>query len=511
VDFWLKSHIERVLEPLFRLAAADDVTGMARGIAYQLIEGLGVLERQKVAEEIKGLDQASRATLRKYGVRFGAYHIFLPVLLKPGARVLATQLWALKHENGPETKGAEAVLELAGSGRTSIAADKDCARVLFRVAGYRICGARAVRVDILERLADLIRSALAWRAGAAGAKPPGAVDGFGFAVTVSMTSLAGCAGEDFASILQSLGYQMEKRPRPPAPVAEPASDLSAEAAGTAELPSSEQIAIRLDASASGGEEIRADPPSALNDLPNVGAEISEPGPSGTESATLAPAAPEPSQAPVAENVNGADETAPSQSAGIATTQDGALELIEVWRPVRRGGQRNARREHSSRRRQRAERPEMPSRPVPANHELGVDDSAIATEPATAAATATEVALSPENDGVASAHARRKGHRRRDHAPAEAPEGTAQRRSPRRARRAPKETTEPIDRGTPSVVAERPRREPRGDRPDRDPALRAKYIKGKGAWGASREPDPDSPFAKLAKLKEQLEANAKSSR
>ena len=51
------------MAPLFSLTAADDVTGMARGIAFQLVEALGVLERQKVAEEVKGLDQPSRATL----------------------------------------------------------------------------------------------------------------------------------------------------------------------------------------------------------------------------------------------------------------------------------------------------------------------------------------------------------------------------------------------------------------------------------------------------------------
>ena len=87
------------MAPLFSLAAADDVTGMARGIAFQLVEALGVLERQKVAEEVKGLDQPARATLRKYGVRFGAYHIYLPTLLKPAPRSLATQLWAIKHES----------------------------------------------------------------------------------------------------------------------------------------------------------------------------------------------------------------------------------------------------------------------------------------------------------------------------------------------------------------------------------------------------------------------------
>ena len=205
-----------LLEPLFRLAAAEDVTGIARGVAFQLCEALGVLDRQKVADEVKGLDQAARATLRKYGVRFGAYHIYVPALLKPAPRVLATQLWALKH-GGPETKGLEAIEQLAASGRTSIAADKDIAKVLYRIAGYRVCGERAVRVDILERLADLIRPALAWRAGAPGAKPPGAIDGFGFTVTVGMTSLAGCSGEDFASVLRSLGYRMEKRPKPAEP------------------------------------------------------------------------------------------------------------------------------------------------------------------------------------------------------------------------------------------------------------------------------------------------------
>ena len=32
-----------------------------------------------------------------------------------------------------------------------------------------------------------------------------------------MTSLTGASGEDFASILRSLGYRMEKRLKPPEP------------------------------------------------------------------------------------------------------------------------------------------------------------------------------------------------------------------------------------------------------------------------------------------------------
>ena len=98
--------------PLFALAAAEDVTGIARGVAFQLIEAIGVLERQKVAEEVKGLDQPSRATLRKYGVRFGAYHLYLPALLKPAPRSLAAQLWALKH-GSPDDKGLDELQRLA--------------------------------------------------------------------------------------------------------------------------------------------------------------------------------------------------------------------------------------------------------------------------------------------------------------------------------------------------------------------------------------------------------------
>src|SRR2546430_5169020 len=108
LDLWLKTHIEKFLGPLFQLAAAEDITGIARGIAFQLSEGLGVLERQKVAEDVKGLDQPSRASLRKYGVRFGAYHIYLPLLLKPAPPLLVAQLFTLKH-HGQEAKGLEPV------------------------------------------------------------------------------------------------------------------------------------------------------------------------------------------------------------------------------------------------------------------------------------------------------------------------------------------------------------------------------------------------------------------
>jgi ATP-dependent RNA helicase SUPV3L1/SUV3 len=213
IERWLDAHIEKLLGALNALTKAEEVTGVARGVAFQLVESLGVLDREQVADEVKGLDQEARGHLRKHGVRFGAYHIYIPALLKPAPRQLALTLWALKH-GGLSQKGMSELPTLAASGRTSIPNDKEIPKSLYRAVGYRVAGTRAVRVDILERLADLIRPAIAWKPGGPGEKPAGAIDGFGFTVSVGMTSLVGCAGEDFASILKALGYRMDRRPAP---------------------------------------------------------------------------------------------------------------------------------------------------------------------------------------------------------------------------------------------------------------------------------------------------------
>src|SRR5579863_2584929 len=248
LERWLKSHIERLLAPLFELSAATDVTGIARGVAFQMVEALGVLDRQKVAEDVKGLQQPERATLRKYGVRFGAYNIYIPALLKPAPRALAVQLWELSH-GGDESKNLVDLLHLAGSGRTSIPVNKEIDPDLYRTAGYRVCGERAVRVDILERLADLIRPALSWREGAPGQKPAAAFPGGGFTVVNGMTSLIGASGEDFASVLRSLGYRMERRPKPPEPALAPAP---AEAASPA-AEQAPELTVAEDAPAAGAD------------------------------------------------------------------------------------------------------------------------------------------------------------------------------------------------------------------------------------------------------------------
>ena len=211
LDLWLKAHIKKFLSPLFELESGESLTGLGRGLAYQLAENLGVMERSSVANDVKALDQTSRADLRKLGMRFGSYHIYVPLLLKPAARALCAQLWMLK-QNTVEAKGLDDIVHMSSSGRTSFPADETLPKDLYRAAGFRVCGPRAVRVDILERLADLIRPAVSFKLGLSGGEAPaGAAEGDGFTVTVNMTSLVGCSGADFGELLKSLGYRSETK------------------------------------------------------------------------------------------------------------------------------------------------------------------------------------------------------------------------------------------------------------------------------------------------------------
>ncbi len=231
---WLRHHINTVLEPVMSLEAPADVEGTARGVAYQLYENLGLLPRHAVADDVKGLDQDVRGKLRKLGIKFGAYHIYLPLSLKPAPRELALILFALKN-GGIRQPGVTDIPHIVLSGRTSFLVDPEVDARLYEVAGFKVAGKRAVRVDILERLADIIRPLIALDAGRpyAGELPVGAAEGNGFRVTVEMTSLLGCSGEDFSSILTSLGYRVRRTPK----VA--AAAVSAEA--SAEAPALEAV------------------------------------------------------------------------------------------------------------------------------------------------------------------------------------------------------------------------------------------------------------------------------
>ena len=242
LNLWLRHAVNTQLESVIALSEPADLEGVARGLAFRLYENLGILPRQAVAEDVKGLDQDVRAKLRKHGIKFGAYHIYLPLSLKPAPRELAIVLYALKH-GGIRQPGVTDLPHIVLSGRTSFLIDPEVSPRLYEVAGFKVAGKRAVRVDILERLADIIRPLIAYdpkRASGPAPAPVGAAEGNGFRVTVEMTSLLGCSGEDFASILSSLGYRLRRVPKPPvAAEAAEAAPASATPEAAAETPTLE--------------------------------------------------------------------------------------------------------------------------------------------------------------------------------------------------------------------------------------------------------------------------------
>ncbi|HVW93384.1 MAG TPA: helicase-related protein [Devosia sp.] len=486
---WLRHHINTQLESVITLAEPPDLEGAARGLAYRLYEHLGILPRQAVADEVKALDQDVRAKMRKLGIKFGAYHIYLPLSLKPAPRELALILYALKH-GGVRQPGVSELPHIVLSGRTSFLIDPEVNTRLYEIAGFKVAGKRAVRVDILERLADIIRPLIAFDPrNATGAVPAGAAEGNGFRVTVEMTSLLGCSGEDFASILNSLGYRMRRVPKPAPPPAEPpveAASEAAEAAATAEAapaePAAEPQAAAQEAEAAALElATDADVPviAALdgapeNEVVDAAVELREAGvtpPISAEAASeaaaaeaapageSAPAEAVPAEAPAAEAV-------PVEAAADAAPAEPEFE--EIWSPAgRRPDHRHERHEGRGHRRRDAAA-------APAAAEGG---PAEAQEP------------------------RRHGQNRGRNA-----EQNGRRPDRNEAPRGPRPEGQEGRQGRPRFDREQNGRPDREDRPRGGKPFDKGQQRNFGAKpdkGSRREPayDPDSPFAALAVLRD----------
>ena len=379
-----------------------------------------------------------------------------------------------------------------------------------------------------------------------------------------MTSLTGSAGEDFASILRALGYRMERRPAPPpkpaaieaivetAPPDVAASEISPPEISSPEASSPESAAADaiapepVTATETGGiadiavADIANDAPPAAEEkaassatlLPNVAfSSVSSENEAAAVEANVIDVLPDPAasteaatsevpatKAPATEapQVEAAAETttesvavddvaAADAGTAVATAPDAIAvpEMVDVWRP---GGRSEERRPRHDRSRHR--------------HHGHQDRPQEGVQPAAAAVEAT--------DG---AKRERHGRGRRDRGnDFRKPRGDA-----------PVETAAAPAEGAPV-------REPRDDkgRPSRErfagKGREADKYKGKSGGGRDhggrdkggrdkreggpshrqfattapprereRPVDPNSPFAKLAALKEQLTANRKDQR
>ena len=178
-------------EPLLALKNDETLTGAAKGFAYRMAEGFGIIPRAEIADDVKALDQDARGALRKHGVRFGQFTVFMPLLLKPAPTRLRLVLWSL-------SKGLSEFPESPPPGLVTVPAVKDAAAGYYAMAGYRAAGERAIRIDMLERLADMLRDQDSRG---------------GFEANPDMLSITGTTLEQFADLMGGLGYKAEKGER----------------------------------------------------------------------------------------------------------------------------------------------------------------------------------------------------------------------------------------------------------------------------------------------------------
>jgi ATP-dependent RNA helicase SUPV3L1/SUV3 len=191
LQHFIDRKIAALFEPLLLLSRDEALTGLARGFAFRMVEALGILPRADVADDVKALDQDARGALRKHGVRFGQFTVFLPLLLKPAPTRLRLVLWSLHRD-------LQEFPESPPPGLVTVPADASAPDGYHSMCGYRAAGARAIRIDMLERLADMLR----------------AEDSRGgFEAKADMLSITGMTLAQFSDLMAGLGYVVDKGER----------------------------------------------------------------------------------------------------------------------------------------------------------------------------------------------------------------------------------------------------------------------------------------------------------
>jgi len=190
---WVRARIGARLGPLLALRDAADIKtgsdgalpGDARGVAHQLAENFGSLDRAALMLPEK-LGPLLRA-LRPFGVWFGRRSVYLPRLLRPDAAALLTLLWGVwsKKEVPPAPPAP---------GLTSFEIDAGTDASPLQPAGFSVMGGRAIRFDMLERLEDELEKALA---AGTGAEP----------LLTRIVSLLGSGKDEARAVLAALGWR----------------------------------------------------------------------------------------------------------------------------------------------------------------------------------------------------------------------------------------------------------------------------------------------------------------
>jgi len=242
---WVETRIRLGLSELMDARATAELPAGARGIIFQLCEGLGVLARRPIEEQLTQLNEEDRKALARLGVRVGVFSLYFPSMLKPVPIRLRAGLWMVANNR-------ENIPPLPAEGRTSMDLPQGVPRDFYATIGYLPLGDHAIRADMVERLAAMARHAVRESREAARRAPPqqqqqqkkpDAVPTEGAAAAAPSTDEI----SEWAIVAAAFG---ESEPTPAAPVAEVAAE---EAAATPVEAVSEPVQA---------EEAVAEPPAA---------------------------------------------------------------------------------------------------------------------------------------------------------------------------------------------------------------------------------------------------------
>ena len=185
---WINNKIETELKSLIDLKNINERNTDLRALAYHLYENNGVVKRENVSKYINKLSQDERKKLRRLGVKFGRYHIFLFKLFKPSSVLLRILLWKSFQEKNlklyPPTFGLNFLEE-----KKSL--DKD----FMLLCGFEKFDKFFVRIDILERLFIMIFNSN---------KEQGNNE---VKIIPEMLNLLGCNKENFIKLIKKMNYK----------------------------------------------------------------------------------------------------------------------------------------------------------------------------------------------------------------------------------------------------------------------------------------------------------------
>ncbi len=188
---WILKKINTDLKSLIELKNIKEENPQLRALAYRLYENNGVIKRSDISDYLNKINQDDRKKLRKLGVRFGRYHIFLFKLFKPNSVSLRILLWKSYNNKflnlSPPTFG----LNFLNNMKT---ANKD----FMLLCGFEKFDDIYVRIDILERLFLLIFNS----------EKDNKKE---VKVTPEMLNLLGCSRENFNKLLKKMNYKIYEK------------------------------------------------------------------------------------------------------------------------------------------------------------------------------------------------------------------------------------------------------------------------------------------------------------